>query len=192
MKAGIASNIAVGAVRVPCGFWKPLIALNFWSGQLNNAQRNYPDIDRELLAVSYAVDKFRSYLEGQPIVVRTDHDPLVGSVTKKADTALPFTRSHLLNIAQFVDQLHYLKGERNGSPMHCLVCDNSATPSAYGCRSRMMSQTSLPTEGSHYAIQEDTLVDQTFIQRLKRQRRMHCEQVRASVFVPAASAFRRY
>ena len=47
-------------------------------------------------------------------MVRTDHKPLVGSVTKKADTALPIPRRHLLKIAQFVDQLHYLKAERNG------------------------------------------------------------------------------
>ena len=93
------------------GIWKPL---SFWSRQLNSAQRNYSATDRELLAVSYAVDKFRSYLEGQPIVVRTDHKPLVGSVTKEADTALPILRRHLLNIAQFVDQLHYLNAERNG------------------------------------------------------------------------------
>ena len=85
-----------------------------WSRQLNNAERNYSATDRELLAVSYAVDKFRSYLEGQPIVVRTDHKPLVGFVTKKADTALPFPRRHLLKIAPFVDQLHYLKAERYG------------------------------------------------------------------------------
>ena len=90
-----ASNIAVGAVLVQLqhGIWKPL---SFWIRQLNNAQRNYSATDRELLAVSYAVDKFRSYLEGQPIVVRTDHKPLAGSVTKKADTSAsdpsaPFT-----------------------------------------------------------------------------------------------------
>ena len=108
-----ASNIAVGAVLIQLqnGIWKPLSS---WSRQLNNAQRNYSATARELLAVSYAVDKFRSYLEGQPIVVRTDHKPLVGSVTKKADTALPIPRRHVMNIAQFVDQLHYPEAERNG------------------------------------------------------------------------------
>ena len=52
-----ASNVAVGAVLVQfqCGMWKPL---GFWSRQLNNAQRNYSTTDRELLAVSYSVDKF--------------------------------------------------------------------------------------------------------------------------------------
>ena len=44
----------------------------------------------------------------------TDRKPLVVSVTKKADTALPVPQRHLLKIAQFVDQLHYIKAERNG------------------------------------------------------------------------------
>ena len=106
-----ASNTAIGAVliQLQSGLWKPL---SCWSKHLNKAQRGYSATDR-LIAVSYAVDTFRSYLEGQPIVVRTDHLPLVGSLTKKADTALPMLRRHLLKIAQFVDQLHYLKGERN-------------------------------------------------------------------------------
>ena len=58
-----ASNIAVGAVLVQLhhGICKPL---SFWSRQLNDAQLNYSATDRELLTVSYAVDKFRSYLEG--------------------------------------------------------------------------------------------------------------------------------
>ena len=105
-----ASNFAVGAVLVQFqrGVWKPL---SFWSKQLNHAQRGYSATDRELLAVSYAVDKFRAYLKGQPIIVRTYHQPLVGALTKTSDTALPVPRRHLLKIAQFVDQLHYLKGE---------------------------------------------------------------------------------
>ena len=102
------SNIAVGAMLVQFqrGVWKPS---SFWSKQLNHAQRGYSATDRELLAVSYAVDKFRAYLEGQPIIVRTDYQPLVGSLIKKDDTAVPVPRRHLLKIAQFVDQLHYLK-----------------------------------------------------------------------------------
>ena len=39
----------------------------------------------------------------------------------------------------------------------------------------------LPTEGSHYAIQEDAIVDQTFLQQRKRQRDVHNKQLRAPV-----------
>ena len=183
-----ASNIAVGAVLVQLqhGIWKPL---SFWSRQLNNTQRNYSATDRELLAVSNAVDKFRSYLEGQPIVVRTDHKPLVGSVTKKADTALPVPRRHLLKIAQFVDQLHYMKAERNGvadalSRVRLQSKVTTATNGIWMSEQDDVADT-LPTEGSHYAIQEDALVDQAFLQQRKRQRDMHNKQLLASVIAPA-------
>jgi hypothetical protein len=108
-----ASEIAVGAVLVQLqqGHWKPLA---FWSKQLNKAQMAYSATDRELLAVSYAVDHFRSYIEGQPITVKTDHLPLVGSLRKVADTALPIPRRHLNRIAQFIDRIEYLKGSHNG------------------------------------------------------------------------------
>ena len=97
-----AFNISVGAVLVKKtkGYWRPLA---FWSKQLNNAQMNYSATDRELLAVSYAVDHFRHHIEGQPITVRTDHLPLVGSFKKAADTAVPILRRPLNRIAQFID-----------------------------------------------------------------------------------------
>ena len=184
-----ASNIAVGAVLVQLqhGIWKPL---SFWSRQLNSAQRNYSATDRELLAVSYNVDKLRSYLGGQPIVVRRDHKPLVGSVTKKADTALPIPRRHLLRMAQCVDQLHYLKAERNGvadalSRMR-LQCKVATATNAIGIWMSEQDDVAdtLPTEGSPYAIPEDALVDLTFLQQRKRQRDVHNKQLRTPVFAP--------
>ena len=42
----------------------------------------------------------------------------------------------------------------------------------------------LPTEASPYAIQEVALVDQTFLQQVKRQRDVHNKQLRAPVFAP--------
>ena len=93
-----ASYIAVGGVLVQLqqGIWRPL---SFWSKLVNKAQCGYSVTNRERLAVSYAVDKFRSYMDGQPVVVHTDYKALVGSLTMKADTELPIHRRHLLKIA---------------------------------------------------------------------------------------------
>ena len=189
-----ASNIAVGAVLVQLqqGIWRPL---SFWSKLLNKAQCGYSATDRELLAVSYAVDKFRSYLEGQPVVVCTDHKALVGSLTKKADTALPIPRRHLLKIAQFVNKLHYLEGERNGvadalsrirlqpknSPVNSI--DNHADLST----SPLMGDT-LPQESSPEAVQDEGLVDPAFLVYLRRQRDLQTRQLSAPTFIPACSS----
>ena len=182
-----ASNIAVGAVLVQFqrGLWKPL---SFWSKQLNHAQRGYSATDRELLAVSYAVDKFRAYLEGQPIIVRTDHQPLVGALTKKADTALPVPRRHLLKIAQFVDQLHYLKGEINGvadalSRVQLQPKQKMAANCIVAAVSASDEQDILPEEGWSQAVQEEALVDDTFLRQLQRRRDLQNKQLQTPACV---------
>ncbi|RVW74551.1 Retrovirus-related Pol polyprotein from transposon opus [Vitis vinifera] len=43
---------------------------------LNEAQRNYTTTEKELLAVVFALDKFRAYLVGSFIIVFTDHSAL--------------------------------------------------------------------------------------------------------------------
>ena len=185
-----ASNIAVGAVLVQFqrGLWKPL---SFWSKQLNHAQRGYSATDRELLAVSYAVDKFRAYLEGQPIIVRTDHQPLVGALTKKADTALPVPRRHLLKIAQFVDQLHYLKGDRNGvadalSRVHLQPKETMTVNCIVAAVSSSDEQDILPEEGWSKAVQEEALVDDTFLRQLQRRRDRQKKQLQTPACVPGS------
>ncbi len=50
---------------------------SFQSRQLGKAERNYPVHDLELLAMKYALAKFRIYLVGaKPFVVYTDHASL--------------------------------------------------------------------------------------------------------------------
>ena len=53
------------------------------SQTLNSAQMNYTTTEKELLAVVFALDKFRSYLIGAPIFVFTDHAALKYLISKK-------------------------------------------------------------------------------------------------------------
>ncbi|XP_022865510.1 uncharacterized protein LOC111385359 [Olea europaea var. sylvestris] len=50
---------------------------------LNDAQLNYATTEKELLAMVFAFDKFRSYLVGSKIIVYTDHAALKYLLTKK-------------------------------------------------------------------------------------------------------------
>ena len=53
------------------------------SKTLNEAQRNYTTTKKELLAVVYALDKFRAYLVGSNIIVFTDNSALKYLLTKQ-------------------------------------------------------------------------------------------------------------
>jgi len=76
-----ASDYAVGAVL---GQRKNKIfhAIHYASKVLNDAQINYATTEKELLAIVYALEKFRSYLIGSKIVVYTDHAAIKYLLTK--------------------------------------------------------------------------------------------------------------
>ena len=70
-----ASDFAVGAVL---GQRKDKLVhvIYYASKVLNENQRNYTTTEKELLAIVFAFDKFRSYLIGSKVIVFTDHAAL--------------------------------------------------------------------------------------------------------------------
>ena len=77
-----ASDLAIGAVLGQREDGKPHVVY-YASKTLNEAQRNYTTTEKELLAVVYALDKFRAYLVGADIVIFTDHSVLKYLLTKQ-------------------------------------------------------------------------------------------------------------
>ena len=77
-----ASNDAVGPVlsQVTEGAEHPVY---FHSRVLKDAERASSVTEREALAVVVAVVKFRPYILGRTIVVRTDHIPIIGLLRKR-------------------------------------------------------------------------------------------------------------
>ena len=58
-----ANDFAIGAMLDQREDGKPYM-IYYASKTLNEAQRNYTTIEKELLAVVFALDKFRAYLVG--------------------------------------------------------------------------------------------------------------------------------
>ena len=77
-----ASDFAIGAVLGQREDEKPYV-IYYVSKTLNEVQRNYTTIEKELLVVVFALDKFRTYLVGFFIVVFTDHSALKYLLTKQ-------------------------------------------------------------------------------------------------------------
>lgn len=80
-----ASNYAIGAVILQ-GEKENQHPIEYASRLLLPAERNYSTTEREALAVVWAVQKFRGYIEGSEIRVLTDHQPLKWLFSIKSPT----------------------------------------------------------------------------------------------------------
>ena len=105
-----ASDLAFGAVLGQIVEGKPYVVY-YASKTLNEAQRNYTTTEKELLAVVYALDKFRSYLIGSAIVIFTDHSALKYLLTKKNSKARIIR--WVLLLQEFNIQIRDKKGVEN-------------------------------------------------------------------------------
>ena len=81
-----ASDFAIGAVLGQRSGKLPLV-IYYASKTLDKTQRNYSTTEKELLAVVFALDKFRSYILGSHIIVHTDHVALKYLLSKKESKA---------------------------------------------------------------------------------------------------------
>jgi len=74
-------------------------------------QLNYATTEKELLAVVFAIDKFRSYLVGAKVTVYTDHAALKYLLTKK--DAKPRLIRWILLLQEFNLEIKDKKGMEN-------------------------------------------------------------------------------
>ena len=105
-----ASDLAIEAVLGQREGGKHYVAY-YASKTLNEAQRNYTTTEKELLAVVYALDKFRAYLVVSDIVIFTDHSALKYLLTKQ-DAKARLVRWVLL-LQEFNLQIKDKKGVEN-------------------------------------------------------------------------------
>jgi phage terminase large subunit-like protein len=55
---------------------KKYYAISYTSKNLTGPQLNYATTEKELLAMVFAIEKFRSYLVGAKVILYTDHAAL--------------------------------------------------------------------------------------------------------------------
>ena len=89
-----ALNFTVGAVLAQ-RYEKLPHVIYYASKTLDTAQANYTTTEKELLAVVFALDKFRPYILGSKVIVYTDHAALKFFL-KKADSKPRLIRWMLL------------------------------------------------------------------------------------------------
>ncbi|WZZ26788.1 hypothetical protein YC2023_010189 [Brassica napus] len=110
-----ASDYAVGAVLGQKKDKKTHV-IYYASKTLDEAQMKYATTEKELLAIVYAFEKFRSYLVGSKVIVYTDHAALRHLMAKK--DAKPTLLRWILLIQEFDLEIKEKPGVENGVADH--------------------------------------------------------------------------
>lgn len=105
-----ASNDAIGAILSQGPIRKDL-PISYASRTLNNAERNYPTVEKELLAIVWGCKHFRQYLYGRKFTVVTDHRPLTWIFSVK-DPSSRLLRWRL-KLEEYEYEVIYKKGSNN-------------------------------------------------------------------------------
>jgi transposase InsO family protein len=98
-----ASIKGLGAVLIQNG--KPV---QFISKSLTQAESDYSNIERELLAVLFAVEKLHVYTYGREVTVHTDHKPLESIFLKPISLAPPRLQRMLLRLRMYTLKVTYV------------------------------------------------------------------------------------
>ena len=105
-----ASNYALGALLCQ-GEKEEEHPIEYASRLLLPAERNYSTTEHEALAVVWAVQKFRGYIEGSEVIVLTDHQPLKWLFSLKSPTGR--LARWALQLQMFNLTFNYTPGRQN-------------------------------------------------------------------------------
>jgi hypothetical protein len=99
-------------------------AISYTSKTLTGPQLNYATTEKELLAVVFAIEKFRSYLMGTKVIVYTDHATLMYLLTKK--DVKPRLIRWILLLQEFDLKIRDKKGIENSTHLSRIQFKESA------------------------------------------------------------------
>ena len=75
---------------------------------MTSAEVNYAQIEKEMLVMSYACDKFHHYIYGKQVEVATDHRPLEAIMKKPIAKALPRLQRMMLKLQRYTLNVTYV------------------------------------------------------------------------------------
>ena len=101
-----ASPTGLGAVLPQSGF-----PVAYASRSLTEAESRYAQIEKELLAVQFSLERFNQYTYGKKVAIDSDHKPLEAIVKKPLAAAPPRLQRILLRMQKYDYALEYKPGK---------------------------------------------------------------------------------
>ena len=89
--------------------WRPVA---FASRTMNEAELRYAQIEKEALALTWALEKFSEYVLGKVVCLETDHKPLIPLLGQKSlDLLPPRVLRFRLRLMRFQYSIHHVPGK---------------------------------------------------------------------------------
>ena len=101
---GDASQNGLGATLLQEG--RPV---SYASRALTSAEKNYAQIEKELLAIVFACERFDQYVYGRQVTVESDHQPLESIAKKRMEDVPNLLQRMLLRLQRYDLQITYKK-----------------------------------------------------------------------------------
>ena len=161
-----ASSTGLGAVLLQGG--QPV---TYASRTLSAAEQNYAQIEKELLAVLFALEKFDQYVYGRHVDVDSDHKPLQIITAKPILTAPKRLQRMLLRLQRYEYTVHF----RPGKEMYIADALSRATGQTQSVDSQdtdledvAVLQTSFEQELEKVHSAQDLILTDSKIERLRK------------------------
>ena len=77
---------------------------------MTKAEVNYAQIEKELLAIVFGLDRLEQYVQGRPVKVQTDHKPLESIFKRSLISALKRLQRMMLRLQKYHLKAMYKKG----------------------------------------------------------------------------------
>lgn len=84
----------------------------FGSRSLNKTEEKYAQIEKELLSIVVACEKFHYIIYGRDFIVQTDHKPLISIISKNLDQVSMRLQRLLLKLLKYNIKLEYIPGSK--------------------------------------------------------------------------------
>ena len=101
-----ASNKGLGAALLQNE--KPVA---YASRALTETEQRYATIEKEMLAVVFALEKFNNYTYGRPVTVHSDHKPLESILKKSITCASPRLQRMMMRLQKYNFKVNYKQGK---------------------------------------------------------------------------------